>query len=68
MATDWQRSIDHKASSQEWDRLLQWMEETSAKVMDSNDNHNPWLKPVPKVPKEQQKLLPSTGFYSDTRN
>ena len=68
MATDWQRSIDHSASPQEWDLLLQWMVETSLTVMASNNNQNPWLKPVPKVPKEEQKkLLPSTGYYSDTR-
>ncbi len=64
MATDRQRSIDHGASEQEWDLLLQWMEEATVTIMDSNDNSNPWLKPVSK----EDMFLPSTGFYSDTRH
>jgi hypothetical protein len=45
------------------------MEESTVTIMDSNNNPNPWLKPVPKEPKEEQmKLLPSTGNYSDSRN
>jgi hypothetical protein len=69
MATDYQRSIDHRASRQEWLLLLQWVKETTVVVMDSNNNPNPWLKPVPRVPKEdEQGLLPSTGFYSESRS
>ena len=69
MAIDYKRSIDHRAPPQEWDRLLQWIEETTVMVMDSNNNPNPWLKPVPRVPQEdEQGLIPSTGFYSETRH
>ncbi len=61
-----QQSIDHKASRQEWVRLLQWVEEATDLVMDSSPR-NPWLKPVPKEDQEGQ-LQPSTGFYADIRN
>jgi hypothetical protein len=69
MTIDYKRSIDHRAPRQEWLRLLQWIEEATVLVMDSNNNPNPWLKPVPRVPKEDEhRLQPSTGFYAESRH
>ena len=53
------RSIDHRAPEQEWDRLFQWIEETTVTVMASNSLANPWLKAVPL----EKQLLPATAFY-----
>jgi hypothetical protein len=67
--TDYQRSIDHRAPRQEWLLLIKWIEEATVMVMDSNNNPNPWLKPVPRAPREvEQGLQPSTGFYSESRH
>ncbi len=59
------RSIDSRATELEWSNLFQWIEASTRLYMDANNNPNPWIHLVLK--EGEDKLLPSTGFFSDSR-